>query len=158
MGRLECGARCNVRRSWCVIGVDTNILVHAHREDSPWHERARRALAALGGERWGVPWPCVHEFVAIVTHPKIFNPPTPLDDAITAVDTWLEAPSLALLGELDGYWSVLAELLRSARVVGPRVHDARIAALCLQHGVRELWTMDRDFSRFTRLPTRNPLA
>lgn len=63
-----------------------------------------------------------------------------------------------LLGELDGYWSVLVELLRSARVAGPRVHDARIAALCLQHGVRELWTMDRDFSRFARLPTKNPLA
>ncbi len=141
-----------------MIGVDTNILVHAHREDSPWHERAERALAGLGAERWGVPWPCIHEFIAVVTHPKIFDPPTPLEDALTAVSTWLEAPSLALLGELDGYWSMLAELLRSARVAGPRVHDARIAALCLQHGVRELWTMDRDFSRFTRLPTKNPLV
>ena len=141
-----------------MIGVDTNILVHAHREDSPWHERAKRVLAPLGGERWGIPWPCVHEFLAVVTHPKIFNPPTPLEGALTAVGTWLDAPSLVLLGELDGYWSVLDELLRSARVVGPRVHDARIAALCLQHGVRELWTMDRDFSRFARLPTRNPLA
>ena len=141
-----------------MIGVDTNILVHAHREDSPWHERAKRALASLGGERWGIAWPCVHEFLAVVTHPKIFNPPTPLEDALLAVETWIDAQSLVLLGELDGYWSVLSELLGSARVVGPRVHDARIAALCLQHGVRELWTMDRDFSRFPRLATRNPLT
>lgn len=80
-----------------------------------------------------------------------------MEDALITVETWLDAALLSVLGELDGYWSVLAELLRSARVAGPRVHDARIAAICLQHGVRELWTMDRDFSRFARLATRNPL-
>jgi toxin-antitoxin system PIN domain toxin len=140
-----------------VIAVDTNILVHAHREESPWHEPALRAVAGLGGERWGIPWPCLHEFLAVVTHPKIFNPPSPLQDALTAVETWLDAPSSNVLGELDGYWSVLAELLRSSRVAGPRVHDARIAAICLQHGISELWSMDRDFSRFARLVTKNPL-
>lgn len=140
-----------------MIAVDTNILVHAHREESPWHSSAKQALADLGAERWGIPWPCLHEFLAVVTHPKIFDPPTPLEDALVAVETWLEAPLLSVLGELDGYWSSLSEVLRSSHVAGPRVHDARIAALCLQHGVRELWTMDRDFSRFVRLTTRNPL-
>lgn len=140
-----------------MIAVDTNILVHAHREESPWHESAQRALAGLGAERWGIPWPCLHEFLAVVTHPKIFDPPTPLEDAITAVETWLDAPLLTVLGELQGYWSSLSDALRGSRVAGPRVHDARIAALCLQHSVRELWTMDRDFSRFVRLVTRNPL-
>jgi toxin-antitoxin system PIN domain toxin len=140
-----------------MIAVDTNILVHAHREESPWHERALRAVAGLGGERWGIPWPCLHEFLAVVTHPKIFSPPTPMEDALTAVETWLDATSLNVLGELDGYWSVLAELLRSSHVAGPRVHDARIAAICLQHGISELWSMDRDFSRFARLVTKNPL-
>jgi toxin-antitoxin system PIN domain toxin len=140
-----------------VIAVDTNILVHAHREDSPWHGQAKSALEGLAGRRWGIPWPCVHEFVSIATHPRVFDPPTPLDDALTAIETWLQAPLLTLLGEIDGYWDSLAELLRASRVVGPRVHDARIAALCVQHGVSELWTMDRDFSRFPQLPTRNPL-
>jgi uncharacterized protein len=125
---------------------------------SPWHDRAKAALSGLGGERWGVPWPCIHEFLAVVTHPNSFAPPIPLEHALAAVDTWVDAPSLTLLGELDGDWSVLSELLRSARVAGPRVHDARIAALCHQHGVRELWTMDRDFSRFPRLTTKNPLS
>ena len=140
-----------------MIAVDTNILVHADREDSPWNERALGAIAGLGGQRWGIPWPCLHEFLAVVTHPKIFNPPTPMEDALTAVETWLDAPLLSVLGELDGYWSILAELLQTSRVAGPRVHDARIAAICLQHGINELWSMDRDFSRFARLATKNPL-
>ena len=141
-----------------MIAVDTNILVHAHREDSPFHGRAKGALEALTGKRWAIPWPCIHEFLSITTHPRIFNPPTPLDDAALAVESWLQGPHLALLCEADGYWECLAALLRSSQVVGPRVHDARIAALCIQHGVAELWTMDRDFSRFAGLVTRNPLV
>jgi predicted nucleic acid-binding protein len=62
------------------------------------------------------------------------------------------------LREEEGYWEVLAGLLRAARVSGPRIHDARIAAICVQHAVTELWTADRDFSRFAGLTTRNPLA
>jgi toxin-antitoxin system PIN domain toxin len=141
-----------------VIALDTNVLVHAHRADSPWHERALEQVATLGGSRWAIPWPCLHEFLAVVTHPKIFNPPTPLEDALLAVEGWIASPLINLLGELDGYYDALATLLRSGRVVGPRVHDARVAALCLQHGVTELWTMDRDFSRFPQLRTRNPLV
>ena len=141
-----------------MIAVDTNVLVHAHRSDSPWHARALESFATLGARRWAIPWPCLHEFLAIATHPKVFAPPTPLDDALLAVQTWLDAPFVTLLGELDGYFPTLAALARSGRVVGPRIHDARIAALCMQHGVTELWTMDRDFSRFPSLRTRNPLA
>src|SRR5260221_714860 len=73
------------------------------------------------------------------------------------VAAWIEAPNLELLAEADGYWDVLAELLRGGRIAGPAVHDARVAALCLHHGVDELWTADRDFGRFAPLRTRNPL-
>jgi predicted nucleic acid-binding protein len=62
-----------------------------------------------------------------------------------------------LLSESPTHWPTLKPLLKAGRVAGPLVHDARIAALCLQHGVRELWTADRDFSRFPSLRTRNPL-
>lgn len=143
-----------------MIAVDTNILVYAHREDSPWHERAYAAVVDLaeGSEAWGIPWPCVHEFLAIATHPRIFQPPTPLRLALEQVDAWLEAPTLHLLGESPQHWSSLRPLLLSGKISGPRVHDARIAAICLQHGVRELWTSDRDFSRFASVRTRNPLA
>jgi toxin-antitoxin system PIN domain toxin len=140
-----------------VIAVDTNILVHAHRTDSPWHGAATKALSTLGSDRWAVPWPCIHEFCAVVTHPRIFDPPTPLEDALLAVESW-RASALQLLGETEEHWPVLADLLREGRVVGPMVHDARVAAICLQHGVEELWTVDRDFSRFGKLRVRNPLS
>lgn len=143
-----------------MIAVDTNILVHAHREDSPFHERARDAVVGLaeGLAPWAIPWPCIHEFVAIVTHPRIFDPPTPLAGALDQVDAWMESPAANLLAEGLGYWPGLKDQLLAGQVVGPQVHDARIASLCLLHGVAELWTADRDFGRFPRLPTRNPLV
>jgi uncharacterized protein len=143
-----------------VIAVDTNILVYAHREDSPFHEAAFQRVAELaeGPAVWAIPWPCVHEFLAIVTHPRIYAPPTPLVRAIDQVDAWLESPTLTLLAESAAHWMTLRALLADGRVIGAQVHDARVAALCRQHGVRELWSADRDFSRFAGLAVVNPLV
>ncbi len=99
----------------------------------------------------------MHEFIAIATHPRVFDPPSPMDDALAAWASWQSVPNTTFLAETEGYSDVLADLLRNSGVVGPRIHDARIAALCLLHGVKELWTADRDFSRFPALFTRNPL-
>lgn len=142
-----------------MIAIDTNILVYAHREDSEWHEAAFARVAELAEGRapWAIPWPCVHEFLAIVTHPRIFSPPTPLAAAFDQVDAWLESPSLTLFAESDGYWSSLREMLTRGRIAGPRVHDARVAAICAQHGVREIWSADRDFGRFPGIAVVNPL-
>lgn len=142
-----------------MIAVDTNLLVYAHREDSAWHDAAYACLVELAESHipWAIPWPCVHEFLAIVTHPRIYAPPTPLDKALAQVDAWFESPSLVLLAESTDYWSFLRSVLQTARVSGPQVHDARVGALCRQHGVRELWTADRDFGRFPGLALRNPL-
>lgn len=142
-----------------MIGVDTNILVYAHREDSPWHDAAYRCLENLAEGRapWAIPWACIHEFLAIVTHPRIYDPPTPLRLALEQVDAWIESPSLVLLSEGEGYWKELRPVLERGKVSGAQVHDARIASLCHFHGVRELWTADRDFSRFSGLNARNPL-
>jgi len=142
-----------------MIAVDTNLLVYAHREDSDWHQRAYQLLAGLaeGASPWAIPWPCLHEFLAVVTHPRIYRPPTPLAQAIDQVDAWRESPSLVLLAESEAYWPHLRDLVRAGRVVGPHVHDARIAALCRLHGVRELWAADRDFGRLPGVRVRNPL-
>ena len=143
-----------------MIALDTNILVYAHREDSPFHAEAFRCVAELAEApaSWAIPWPCVHEFLAIATHPRIYAPPTPLPRALDQVDAWLESPTLVLLAESATHWPALRPLLAAGRVVGPRVHDARIAALCRDHGVRELWSADRDFSRFAGLTVVNPLT
>lgn len=143
-----------------MIALDTNVLVYAHREDGQWHAAAAARIRELAEDRapWAIPWPCIHEFLAIVTHPRIFAPPTPLDRALEQVDAWLEAPGLVLLAEAEPYWPALRTTLTDGRIAGPLVHDARVAALCRLHGVRELWTADRDFSRFPGLVVRNPLV
>ena len=143
-----------------MIALDTNLLVFAHREDGPFYAAASRCVARLaeGKAPWAIPWPCVHEFFSIVTHPRVFKPPTPINSALDQIEAWLESPSLVLLHESTAHWSTMRRLLEAGHVVGPMVHDARIAALCLQHGVRELWSADRDFNRFPALRTLNPLV
>ena len=91
----------------------------------------------------------MHEFLAIVTHPRIYAPPTPLVRALDQVDAWLESPTLALLAESAAHRPTLRALAASGRVTGP-------LALCRQHGVRELWSADRDFTRFVGLAVVNP--
>jgi len=143
-----------------VIALDTNLLVYAHREDSPHHAAAAAALqsaiTAPGG--CAIPWPCLHEFLAVVTHPRIYDPPTPVGTAVAAVRALVDAPSVHLLGEGVSHLDRLADLLASGAVVGPRIHDARVAAICLDHGVDALWSADRDFSWFPRLTVVNPLV
>ena len=143
-----------------MIALDTNILVALHRLDQPQNPAALAAYESAGGDRaaWAIPWPCVHEFLGVITHPKIFPIPTPLPIALAAIDAWRARSLVRFLAEDDTHWSTLAPLVRAAGIAGPRIHDARIAALCLDHGVRELWTADRDFSRFPKLRTRNPLV
>ena len=142
-----------------MIAVDSNILVYAHREDSPFHDAAFACLAELseGAASWAIPWPCIHEFLAIATHPRIYAPPTPLRSAREQVEAWLQSPSLVLLAEESSYWPQLSAVLTAGRITGAQVHDARVAALCRQHGVRELWSADRDFSRLAGLTVINPL-
>ena len=123
----------------------------------PAAARGVRELAE-GPARWAIPWPCLHEFFAIATHPRIYAPPSTTAQALDQIDAWLESPTVVLLAEADGHWATLRPVLDAAHVAGPVVHDGRIAALCIAHGVRELWTADRDFSRFGDLTTRNPLV
>ena len=142
-----------------MIAVDTNILVYAHRFELPFNQAAFERLTELanGTAAWGIPWPCLHEFLNVVTNPRVFRPPTPLEGALDQIEIWLESPSLALLTESPTHWNTLRAVLLESAITGPRVHDARIIALCRQHGVRELWSADRDFSRFAGVRVVNPL-
>lgn len=142
-----------------MIAIDTNLLVYAHRRDSDFNSAAHACVARLaqGVATWAVPWPCVCEFYAIVTHPRIYDPPSTAAEALDQIDAWLESPSALLLAEPDEHWARLRQMIRDGHIVGPRVHDARIAALCMAHGVGELWSVDRDFARFPELRTKNPL-
>jgi toxin-antitoxin system PIN domain toxin len=142
-----------------VNAVDTNLLVYAHRADTSFHARAREIVRGLaeGPNAWSIPWPCLHEFVAVVTSARVWKVPTPLETALAEVSAWLASPKLFLLGEDEAYWPVLERILRESRVQGAKVHDARIAALAIHHRVDVLLSADRDFSRFPRLRVQNPL-
>jgi toxin-antitoxin system PIN domain toxin len=143
-----------------MIAVDTNLLVYAHRTEMRSHAAATDAIRALaeGHSPWAVPWPCAHEFISVVTNPKPFKKPTSPRDAITFLRSLPVSEHFHWLAEGPGYLDKLDSLLTNGNVIGGRIHDARIAALCLHHGVRELWTADRDFSMFPRLNTHNPLV
>lgn len=142
-----------------VIAVESNILVYVHKAESPWHHDAVRVLHRLtdGGLPWAIPWPCLHEFFDISTHPKIYQPPSAPEQALEQIDAWIEGGAV-FIGEASDHLDRLRDLVTDGRVVGGMVHDAKIAAICLSHGIDELWTADRDFSRFPALKTRNPFV
>lgn len=130
--------------------VDTNVLVYAEIISSSHHRSARRLLTDLaeGSIPWAIPWPCLYEFLRVVTHPRVFAPPVPIAIALHDLDQILASPTLVLLAETERHAEVMNALIRDAAVTGNLIHDAHIAALCVEHGISELITGDRDFSRF----------
>ncbi|HEX9636846.1 MAG TPA: TA system VapC family ribonuclease toxin [Acidobacteriota bacterium] len=138
--------------------VDTNVLVYAEITSSSQHAAALRHLKELteGGLPWAIPWPCVYEFLRIVTHPRIFHPPVPMARALADLRRILASPSLVLLSETERHIDLAEKALKDSGAAGNLVHDAHIAALCLEHGVTELLTGDRDFTRFAGLRVLNP--
>ncbi len=140
--------------------IDTNVLVYAHIASSRHHEHAQRILRGLAESPlpWSIPWPCIYEFLRIVTHPRVYHPPSPLEVALADLRSILDSPSLQLLSETPRHVEIMDDLIRKAGITGNLVHDAHIAALCLEHGIRELITGDRDFSRFPALRVYNPFA
>jgi toxin-antitoxin system PIN domain toxin len=138
--------------------VDTNILVYSHIISSRHHEKALLILRELGESPfpWAIPWPCIYEFLRVVTHPRVYHPPSPPEIALADLRQILGSPSLQLLSETPTHPELMDALIRETGVKGNLIHDAHIAALCLEHGVRELITGDRDFSRFAALKIMNP--
>lgn len=140
--------------------IDTNILIYAEVESSPHHGAAIEILRQLaeGALPWAIPWPCLYEFLRVVTHPRVFHPPVPLKVALEDLKQILASPSLSLLSETGRHTSLLEQVLRQSAATGNLVHDAHIAALCLEHGVSEIITGDRDLTRFEGLKVVNPFA
>ena len=144
-----------------MIAVDTNLLVYAHRRESRNHETAAAVVRALaeGDNAWAIPWPCCYEFLSVVTNPRIWK-----DEATTPgrawrqLAAWTASPSNRLIGETDDFLKILRRFVERPRVVGAVVHDARVAAICVSHGVEMLLTRDRDFSLFPELRTRDPIG
>lgn len=143
-----------------MLAIDTNILVYAHRREARAGDSAHGLLAGLAeGERpWAIPWPCCYEFLSVVTNRRIWRDraSTP-EQAWRQFRAWTDSPSNRVIGETGGFVDILGRFVDRPRIVGGVVHDARIAAICVAHGVEALLTRDRDFSMFPELPTRDPL-
>ena len=140
--------------------VDTNVLVFAEIESASEHDIARALLRELaeGPSPWAIPWPCIYEFLRVVTHPRVFDPPVPTTHALAEVRQLIESPTLLLLGEGPRHLETMEQVLEISGATGNLVHDAHIAALCVESGVSELFTGDRDFARFPQLKVTNPFA
>ena len=138
--------------------IDTNVLVFAEIATSRHHAVARNLLKELseGSHPWALPWPCAYEFLRVVTHPRVFHPPVPLGRALADLRQVLGSPSLRLLRETPRHPEIMAEVLSDSGVSGNLIHDAHIAALCIEHGVSKLLTGDRDFQRFRVLQVVDP--
>jgi toxin-antitoxin system PIN domain toxin len=133
-----------------VIAIDTNVLVYAHREEYPLHDKAKARIVSLatGAAPWGVPVFCLAEFVRVVTHRRVLNPPSSLQQALAFIDRLGGSESYRVLLPDGDFWTDLRAVLSTAQARGNLAFDAQIAALCLREGAH-LLTSDRDFSRFS---------
>ncbi len=144
-----------------MIAVDTNVLVYAHRREARLGNAAYEVMTELaqGDRPWAIPWPCCYEFMSVATNRRLWREAaTHSRDAWRQFLAWAESPSNRLIGETENFAKVLQRFLVRGHVVGGVVHDARIAAICVAHGVEALLTRDRDFSLFPELRTRDPFA
>lgn len=139
-----------------MIAVDTNVLIYAHREECARHATALAELRGLAEDPapWGLPVFCLAEFVRVVTHRRVFDPPSELPAALEFLAALLASPSARLLLPLEGYAGDFLDACRAGDARGNLAFDAQIAAVCRQHGITTLLTADRDFARFERLTPR----
>ena len=144
-----------------MIAVDTNVLVYAHRRETEVGDQAHAVVKELaeGDRPWAIPWPCCYEFLSVVTNRRIWrDAATTPERAWQQFSAWSASPSNRMIGETKAFGDILRRFVLRPHVVGGVVHDARIAAICVAHGVEVLLTRDRDLSLFRELPLRDPFA
>ena len=142
-----------------MIAVDTNVLVYALDPSVPQHREALRRLGQLatGLAPWAVPFPCIAQFLRVVTH-RHFRSTIPQADAWHNLQTLLASPSVQVLTPTSRHLALLRELIEESGATGDLVYDAQIATLCIEYGVREILTADKDFRRFPGLKATDPFA
>lgn len=144
-----------------MIAVDSNILVYAQRYDLPLNQMAFNLMNELseGSEPWAIPWPCCYEYLGVATNRRAWgDAASTTEQAWRQLEAWLASPSCRPIGETAGFMETLSDIVLRLNVRGSKIHDAKIAAICLANGVDVLLTNDRDFAMFPQLVTRNPFV
>jgi uncharacterized protein len=138
--------------------LDTNVLLYASDETSPYHSRARGALdeAAHGDELLYLFWPTLMAYLRIATHPAVFDKPLLPSDAVGNVEQLLSLPHVQTSGEQDRFWTAYRRVAADADARGNLVSDAHLVALMTENGVRTIWTHDRDYRRFSGIVVWDP--
>jgi toxin-antitoxin system PIN domain toxin len=141
------------------VTLDANVLVYASNEAEPEHEPARGLVERLaaGPEIAYLFWPTIMGYLRIVTHPSVLPRPLSPKDAISNIETLVAAPHFRTPGEEDGFWSLYL-MTRGDADRGNDVPDGHLAALMRQHGVRTIYTRDRDFRRFDGIIVEDPFG
>lgn len=142
-----------------MILPDVNVLVYAHRKDTPRHDDYRTWLEGVlsGPAAFGLADLVLSGFLRVVTHPRVFKEPTPLADAVAFVRAVRDRDNRIPVVPGPRHWSIFLDLCEGADARGNLVSDAYLAALAIEAGAEWL-TTDRDFMRFPQLKTRHPLA
>lgn len=142
------------------FGIDVDILLYASDEASPLHEKAAGFIGrcASSREAFYLAWPTLMGYLRMATHPAIFDHPLSHAEAAQNVDALLAAPSCRVIAEEEGFWDIYREVTKDVPTRGNLVPDAHLAALLSQHGVKTIYTHDRDFRKFSFLDVRDPLA
>jgi uncharacterized protein len=140
--------------------VDVNVLLYASDESSKRHDEALRFLQSCAGapEVLCLAWPTLMTYMRIATHPRIFAAPLSPNQALANVQALLALPHARAVGEMDGFFEAYAEVVKDVTVRGNLVPDAHVAAILFQHGVRTLYSNDRDFRKFEFLDVKNPFG
>jgi toxin-antitoxin system PIN domain toxin len=140
-----------------VVLLDVNVLVSAMREDAPRHEVMKGYLERLrrAPEPFGVSELVLSAALRVLTHPRVFVPPTPLEAAVAWVVALRATPNLVLVAPGPRHWEIFHDLLDETGAIGNLIPDAWHAALALEHGC-EWISDDADFGRFPKLRWSRP--
>jgi len=140
--------------------VDVNVPLYASDRSSDRHECARRFVetCAAGPEILCLTWPTLMSYLRIATHPRIFAAPLNPDEAFGNVAALVGLPHVRVVSEQDGFLNAYKHVAGDMSVRGNLVPDAHVAAILFQHGVRTLYTNDRDFRKFESLDVRDPFS
>jgi toxin-antitoxin system PIN domain toxin len=139
---------------------DANVLLYASDRSCERHEAARTFLdsCAAGPELLYLAWPTLMSYLRIATHPSIFAAPLSPQEAFDNVNALLSMPHIRAVSELDGFADAYEQVTAGLVVRGNLVPDAHLAAILLQHGIRTLYSGDRDFRKFPSLDVRDPFS
>lgn len=142
------------------FSIDVNILLYASDTSADCHDEAVAFLQSLaeGNEVCYLTWPTVMGYLRMATHPRIFASPLTPSEAQGNLDRLLARPHLRCISETKGFWSVYRLIADGIPLRGNLVPDAHLAAILKQHGIRTLYTRDRDFAKFSFLRVIDPFV